>query len=447
VTGLPDEAGVLVVGAGLAGLAAAVTLARAGVDVRMLEAEDRVGGRVLTLRSPFDDGLYAEAGGEFVDGGHQVLHEFLGAYRLPILPIPDGRRLTLFDGTIMRGDSLADLSPDAGRDEIRIEEETARLAARVVDPSRAWETAADLDRHSAGSWLDGLNLGPIARTYQQIWRTVDYGVAPERLSLLQYARDERLWQRAPELISGRLDGGMDRLPLAMHAELGERVLLGARVSAIRQDKYGVSARYDIGGRRSSLRAEYGVLAIPLPALRQIELDPPLQSPRRQAAEQLVMSRVTKILLQVRRRFWEDHGVSGRAFTDGLVQATYETTAGQPGQRAVLTVYTADDTAETLATMSDDERRAAVLHELERLYPGCSRDVERTVTVSWTRSPPRGAAYSHFRPGDMTRFGPALAEPIGRLHVAGEHTDQWQATMNGALASGRRAAQEILARLT
>jgi monoamine oxidase len=148
---------------------------------------------------------------------------------------------------------------------------------------------------------------------------------------------------------------------------------------------------------------------------------------------------------VRRRFWEDHGLSGRAFTDGLVQATYETTAGQPGERAVLTIYTADSTADTLAAMSDDDRLAACLRDLETLYPGCSNEVEQAVTVAWSVAEPRGGAYSHFRPGDVTRIGPWLAQPVGRLHLAGEHTDQWQATMNGALSSGLRAAREILNR--
>src|SRR5215210_2384602 len=111
-----SEAEVVVVGAGLAGLAAAVALARAGVNVRVLEAEPRVGGRVLTVREPFGDGLYAEAGGEFVDGGHQVLHHVLQQYGLTVRPIPSGRRLFRFEETVLRGESLEDLSLESGRD-------------------------------------------------------------------------------------------------------------------------------------------------------------------------------------------------------------------------------------------------------------------------------------------------------------------------------------------
>jgi monoamine oxidase len=439
----PGETGVVIVGGGLAGLAAAVTLSRAGVAVCVLESAGRVGGRVMTLRTPFDDGLSAEAGGEFVDGIHAVLHEFLTAYSLPLLPIPNGRRLFLLDGTVRRGEALVDLDPTAAGEEVRIEREAARLATRIADPRRSWRDAPDLDDQSVGQWLDGLRLGRTARMYQQLWRTVDYGAAPEHLSLLQYARDERLWKTGPELPSGRVQGGMDRLPQAMAAELGGCVVRNATVTSVRQDADGVAVNVRADGTAATVRARYGILAVPPPAIGRIAFDPPLPEPQRRAVAQLPMARVTKVLLQVRRRFWEDHGGSGRAFTDGVVQATYETTAGQPGDRAILTVYTADSVAAQLAELSDDERRAACLADLERLYPGCSGDVERVVTVAWDAAQPLGGAYSYFQPGDMQRLGPWLAEPFGRLHLAGEHTDQWQATMNGALASGVRAAGEIL----
>jgi monoamine oxidase len=454
--GFPDEAGsptpppretdVIVIGGGLAGLAAAVTCSKAGVRVCLLESAGRVGGRVLTLRDPFDDGLSAEAGGEFVDGAHAVLHQFLAAYRLPLLPIPNGRRLFLLDGTVLRGESLTDFDPAAAADEQRLQAGSARLRARITDPRRPWLDAPDLDDRSVGEWLDGLHLSRMVRIHQQLWRTVDYGAPPEHLSLLQCARDEVLWQHAPDVPSGRVRGGMDRLPQAMAAELGARVVLNAAARTISQDAAGVTVAVQQGGVATTVRAAYAVLAVPPPARAGLALDPPLHGPQRAALLNLPMTRVTKLLLQVRRRFWEDHDSNGGSFTDGVVQATYETTAGQPGERAILTVYTADAVAGHLAALSEAERRAACLADLERLYPGCTQDIERVVTVAWDAAGPRGGAYSHFQPGQMRQFGPWLAQPFGRLHLAGEHTDQWQATMNGALASGARAGQEILDRL-
>ena len=186
-----------------------------------------------------------------------------------------------------------------------------RLAARIADSVRPWASAADLDARSVGDWLDDLRLGRIARTFQQIWRTVDYGEAPERLSLLQYARDEHLWQRAPDLVSGRVRGGMDRLPTAMAAEAGVAVTVGAGVEAIRQDDAGVSVSYRRGEAVSSLRARFGVVAIPPPALRRLDVDPPFEAFNRDSVAGLSMGRITKILVQARRRFWEEHGTTGR----------------------------------------------------------------------------------------------------------------------------------------
>src|SRR5205823_64987 len=193
------------------------------------------------------------------------------------------------------------------------------------------------------------------------------------------------------------------------------------------------------GIERQLSARWAVVAVPATALRRIALDLPLDEEQADAIKHLAYSRIVKVLIQVRRRVWEDVGLGGRTFTDGLVQATYETTAGQPGERAVLTIYIADRTADALAAMPEEGRLLACLAELEQLYPGFSTEVERAVTIPWDASSPAGGAYSHFRPGDVLRFGPVLARPAGRVHFAGEHTDPWQATMNGALASGFRAA--------
>ena len=100
----------------------------------------------------------------------------------------------------------------------------------------------------------------------------------------------------------------------------------------------------------------------------------------------------------------------------------------------------------LAPLAEAERQAAVLAELEQVFPGCRADFERGLSVVWSLDPASRGAYSHFHPGQLTRFGPLLAEPLGPFVLAGEHTDPWQATMNGALASGERAARQVLAGL-
>jgi len=442
-----SEADVVVVGAGLAGLGAAVALARAGIDVRVLEAARRVGGRVLTLRAPFADDQYAEAGGEFVAAAHAAVRDAAGRYGLGLHGLPDAPRLFAFGGRLLRGDAPDGLDERWRADAERIERERRRLTALIDDPAQPWAASAadEIDGRSLAGWLDGLHLDPLTRAYYQAWITVDYGVEPDRVSLLQYARDERLLEASIDGDDGRLRGGTDRLPLAMAAELGPRIHQGARVRAIEQDRRSVTVHYARHDAAGSLCARYAIVAVPMTALRRLEVSPPFDEQRARAIDELPYATIVKVFLQFRRRFWAEAGLSGRAMTDLLIGASYDATHGQPGERGILTIYTASRAASRLAELDDDERLAFCLEHLERLYPGCGAHYERGHAAIWADGT-LGAAYSHVAPGQLRRFGPVLARPAGRLHFAGEHTDPWQATMNGALASGARAAEDVLARL-
>src|SRR5947208_4358204 len=138
----PPRCEVVVLGGGLAGLAAAVTLARAGADVQLFEARGRVGGRVMTLRAPFDDGLFAESGAEFISPGHRLLRRFLRRYGQRVCARPAAARLYRFGGCVWRGCSLADYGGRVKRDFELIERRSLALGAGVPDPARPWAAPA-----------------------------------------------------------------------------------------------------------------------------------------------------------------------------------------------------------------------------------------------------------------------------------------------------------------
>ena len=438
---------VAVLGAGLAGLAAAISLADQGVDVRVLESRPRVGGRVQTLRQAFADGLYAEAGAEFIGPGHRVVLDFLARYGLSAPPRPEGRRLFRFQGRVEPGE-VAVARRTARGDARRLQRRIARLAERVDDPERAWASAAgpELDGQSLGAWLDDARLDPLVRAREAVWITVDYGVEPERISLLMYARDERLLQLGPAGPTRCILGGADQLPAAMATELGPRVHCSTAVLGVEQEAGSLSVEFEQEGAAGRLRAEFAIVALPLAAARQLKLCPPFEAERRAALERVGLGSVLKIMLQTRRRFWRELGLDGGMLSDGLCQAGYESTHSQAGERGILTIYTAGAAARTLAALPEAERLTRCVEQLEALYPGCGDQIERAVATSWDEQPASGGAYSHFPPDTLLAAGPWLARPLGRLHFAGEHTDHWQATMNGALNSGLRAAREVLVRL-
>lgn len=392
---------VVVVGAGLAGLAAADAASRDGWDVTVLEAEDRVGGRVLTARDVGDRTV--ELGGEFIDASHEAM---LGLARRYALGIDDLREL----GT--------DLPPCAPRRSFAAAE-------------RRWYRALDslsgryLDRSSAGDLLDRLRLAPAARDHiaHALVRD-DYGVEPEDLSLLFLVRSERLEAFGEERFRVRL--GNDLIPAALARELGDRVQLGARVTAIAQDDAGVT----VTAGDESLRADACVVAAPLPALRDVAFAPALPAPLAQAVARLRYATVTKVLLRYEGAPWRRAGCSGDAETSLPISTTWESAPD------VLTVYTAGAPGRAFVAMDDEERIAAATAGVAELFPAAEPIAART--AAWPH------AWVAYAPGQVRPFLTALRRPVGRIVLAGEHTAELSGYMEGAVRSGRTAARAIAA---
>jgi monoamine oxidase len=444
---VPSTADVLVVGAGLAGLAAARTLARAGLDVQLLEARDRPGGRVRTLRTFFDDGLYAEAGAEFIASGHDTLRRYLNDYGLALRRRPMRARTMVFYGKRSRAGDLSEFGPRTAADSLRIERAAAELSLEVPDPNRAWEAprAAEIDAQSLGDWLETLDLAPVAAAHRTIWTTIDYGVHPSKLSLLMFARDERLIQQTPYRDSEYVPGGLDHLPAGLAAELDDRLHLRTPVRQLEWSAAGVEVAHE-GAPAGRLRARRAILATPLTVLRELGVSPALPEGKSAAIRELRYCRVVKVHLQFARRFWHRDGLTTGMMGDLPFHSAWDSTHGQPGPRGILTTYTGGDQAFELGNWSESQRITWALDNLEQLFPGCRAYFEHGVSPTWAAEPETGGAYSYFAPGELTRFAPWLAQPVGPLYFAGEHTDQWESTMNGALASGERAAAEVLASL-
>lgn len=392
------------VGAGLAGLACARRLQQLGFRVTVLEARDRVGGRVLTFRD-FDGGRYAEAGAEFVAVHHE---QTLGLLR----------RLGI-------GFSFADrFTPDVYRRGRRrsfkrfLTDETGKdIASFRMRIAKLRPTPA-LDRRSAAWLMRDLGLSDRARFLVGQELRDEFGVEPEYLSLLFLVQQSRVSRDAATVF--RVRGGADRLPLTLARDLD--VQLEQPASHVERRASGVSV--------NGIDADLCVLTVPVPVLASMEFEPDLPSTLEAAIEELAYGHGVKAALEYER-----------VPTRGVVaDLTFQT--AWDASRRLVTAYATGRNGILLGSVSRRTRPLLVADELEEIYPGSRALYEQAATVSWhTDGWSQGTSVA-YAPGQVNRFQDAIRRPLGRIHFAGEHTDAFAGTMEGAIRSGRRVAEAI-----
>lgn len=443
------DAHVVVVGAGLAGLAAAHRLQDAGVRVTVVEARDRVGGRVSTVRAPFGEGQYAEAGGEWVDTGHHAVRELVEAFGLRLERASTGDDLEDVvhrDGKTQTESLYEESWGDAdasARD--RLEELLTPLVAGVDpgDPVGS-DLAAELDGRSAASLFDEVGAPPAVRFVLDAELVDDWGVDPTELSLLHWVQAEALdWEvEDADVEAWRIQDGSDTLPRALGAALGDALVLDTPVRRI-DDRGDVVVVAHDGGE---LRADRVVLAVPPATYGAIAVEPPLPAPWPEALAALRPAAGAKTMLQYSFRFWREGGWSGGALTDLASGSFYDATESQAGAAGILTAYAVGPAGVAAAALPRAERINQALEDVDRIAERASSVLDAAATVSWTGDPWAGGTWLTFRPGQMVPYWDLLRRPVGRIHLAGEHTAVRTTTMEGAVESGWRAADEVLATL-
>ena len=430
---------VVVVGAGLAGLRAATLLRQAGRSVVVLEARERSGGRVLTIRSPFDDGLFGEAGPIRIAGAHRAVLRAVRDHGLKLLPFEssNGAPLVLAPGDA--GAAAPGVRPDERGLDPRglLERYVGALPKSLADPSTteaSFSEWREYDRVTWPEWLRQRGASPEAV------RMMTAGGDSSALSALYMLRQFALLRSSSQLF--KIAGGMDRLPQAMTAALGGIIRYEAAVVRITRASGMNSIEYETRGRVERLMSSHVVLAIPLSTLRQIEFRPPLSSAKEKAVGAVAYYPGVRILLQARDRFWNRAGHNGSARTarSEIWDSAYDR---QGLTRGLLGATTGGAVGHKFSALTEPESLAFGVDLVAEALPGIRSAFEKGVVHQWARDRWSGGAFVAFAPGQMTAFMPDLARPEDRLHFAGEHTSSWNSWMEGALESGERAAREIL----
>jgi len=466
------EVDVAIVGAGLAGLVAARDVRAAGASALVVEARDRVGGRLLN--ESLGDGVVVEVGGQWIGPTQDRIAALAREVGVGTFPTyATGENVIEWRGALRRyRGTIPRINPIVLLDVLRAQRRLNRMAA-TVPLDRPWlaPKASTWDRQTAHTWLRRNVLTRAGRDLLQLGTEAVWAAQPEDVSLLHmlfYIHSagslERLFDTEGGAQQDRFVGGSQRVPIALVERLGPDALVeGAAVRRIGHGPDGVTLHAErvagpaerAGGRpgaapgdRVMVRARRAIVAIAPTLAGRIVYDPPLSGHRDQLTQRMPLGTVAKCMAVYDEPFWRATGLSGQGTSDsGPVKLTYDNSppGGRPG---VLLGFLEGRQARELGRMSAEDRRAAVIGCFTRLFGPRAARPEAYVERLWAEEEySRGCYGCHLPTGAWTAYGEALRAPIGPLHWAGaEIAEVWSGYMDGAVRSGEAAAREVLAAL-
>ena len=444
------EADVCIVGAGLAGLTAARRLSQAGRSVVVLEARDRVGGRVWTKTSR--DGVPVDMGACFVGPHHErmlALTKEMGVTTFKTFV--DGDNVLATDGKVRRyrGD-IPHISPVAL---LSAAQAITRLnaMAKKVPVDAPWDApgAAAWDAQSVRAWLSPGHVPTrLARDLIEATIRACFAADLSEVSFLNWlflvrsaGGVESLMNIAGGYQDAQFEGGVGQVPDTMAAELGDAVILTTPVT-------GVTAggdRVEVRGAGCTVSARRVVLALPRALAAGIRFDPVLPADHALLIHQIPAGTEVKMVAVYDEPFWRHDGVSGATVaSDDDIEVTLDTCQPNHSQ-GVVAGYAAGPRARGLAALDEAERREVFVGMLtRRLGPLASSPLE-VLEQNWAQEEwTRGCSMGHFPTGVLTQYGRRLREPVGRVHWAGTETASTSyGAMDGAVRSGERVCEEIL----
>lgn len=464
--GEAEEVDVAVVGAGLAGLMAARELVAAGLEVRVLEARDRVGGRTLnrpiTGTGEGGEGLVVEIGGQWFAPQHRrslALLEELGLETYPTYA--EGENLFERGGRISRyRGSIPKVNP-LGLAETGLTIARINRLARQVNPVAPWLSARAerWDAETFASWIRRNTRFGVTRDLMRLAARAVWAAEPEDLSMLHLlfyisaaGSLEALIDTEGGAQDRRVVGGSQLISLRLAEALGERVRLQAPVRLIRHGEPagdGVEVVYGLPGEETGVvRARRAILAMSPTLAGRIDFEPALPASRDGLTQRMAQGNVVKCMAVYETPFWRADGLSGQATSaDGPVSVTFDNTPAGVGASGpgVLLAFLEGRAARQAADLPEAERRRLVLDCLGRLFGPRAAQPIQYLDKAWANDPWSAGCYGGFLPpGAWIANGPALRAPIGPLHWAGAETaTTWAGYMEGALLSGERAAGEVL----
>ncbi len=430
---------VVVIGAGFSGLAAAYELSRAGYDVTVAEARNRVGGRVISF-SDLVPGKNVEGGGELIGSNHPTWVGYAKQFGLEFLDIEEE---DLEFPIVLNGKRLSADESEKLWEELEKVFNTLVVDAAKVDADQPWTAAnaAALDRRTLASFISASDASPACKAGLRAMMTADNGVLTEwqsylgNLAMVKGGGLEKYWTESEVY---RCKGGNQQLARKLVTAIGApRVLTRTPVSSVAVTDRGVRVTLVSG---KVLEADHVILTAPPPVWNKIAFDPLL--PAGLAPQ---MGTNVKCLIGVKGTFWRRGELAPELLSDGPVSMTWHATDGQPGAGEAFTCFSGGPPADQCREWGA-QRIENYLADLEKVYRGIRSSYVRARFMDWPGDAWVKASYSFPAPGQVTAQGPTLRDGIGRLHFAGEYASYaFIGFMEGALNSGAAVARRIAMR--
>lgn len=442
---------ILILGAGVAGMSAAIELIKLGHEVKIIEAQTRAGGRIKTLRSPLAEGLYADLGAARIPENHDWTMKYIQQYglKLELFNPPQGKYIDLIKGkkinyTIDHPADLKDYPVNLTEEEFSKgmmgiwNDSLKELMENTGDPKSLDWPPSSIAKYDQYSFKELIEKMGYSKSYSD---AVNIGWETEKgmdMSVIELVREIQLSGLATRY---KIIGGNDLLPAKMAEELANHIRYGVRVLDIQQNENEAIVYISQGNERSSLIADWVICSFPLPVIRKMDFVKTLSYEKKMAIYEMSYWNLSRSILQVNDRYWKKEGYNGFARTDQpseIWDPNYES----KNKRGLIAAYFKNDDSKIMLDWSNKERLNFAANHINEVFPGLHEHLEGGFIKNWGEDPWALGAHSIGTRGQMTTLLPHLMKPEGRIYFAGEHASAYHGWIQGAIESGNRAAKEI-----
>ncbi|MGI8639353.1 MAG: flavin monoamine oxidase family protein [Pyrinomonadaceae bacterium] len=416
----------VIIGAGFSGLAAAYKLKNAGWSVTVLEARDRIGGRVFSYSMPQNKNLVFELGAEWVGESHERLKALCRDFNIP-LQKHQFEDYLLQNGKVSRPGQWG-FSPQA---------KTAfeKLIKQYDKFTPLQQTR--LDKYDWWTYLEKIGFSEDDLRLRDLMDSTDFGESIRHVSafgaLAEYAESS-----PKNEMDYKMTGGNSRLTEEFVKRIGlENIKINTLVAEVNQYKGTVTVKTDT----EIYKTDACICTAPTQSLLKIKFNPPLPSAQTEAAEKLIYARICKNSVLYENRFWKDENFS--MVSDVTSHYYFHSTQNQAGREGILTSYAIGEKADILASQSDERRMKIITRDLVDFDEDAPKLAKGIASYAWQRDKYTDGAYALYRPGQWFGIRPILQKPHLKVLFAGEHLADWQGFMEGAIETGEAAAQSLI----